>query len=316
MISILMATYNGEDYLAEQLDSLLNQTFQDFKLILNDDNSTDNTLSIAQGYAEKYPGKIYVTQNEINTGSAKNNFFDMILRYKNECDYFMLCDQDDVWLPEKIEKSYNKIEEMEQMYGSSVPILVHTDLTVVDNNLNVISPSYEKMAHTRFANNKLNNLITMNVAAGCTSIFNKALVSFIDRKPDFVVMHDWWLALVATSFGKIATIYEPTILYRQHKRNELGAKKVLSLWYIRYFLTHMETIAEKVNNSYKQAESFLSYYYDKLSDEQRNFLKTYASIPKLSKLQKIRTTAKLNAKMYGLSRRFARTIVILTERQS
>jgi len=188
VISILLASYNGENYIAEQIESLLAQTEKDFKLFIRDDKSTDETFSIAQGYERKYPGKIFAMQNSENTGGAKRNFIKMMIEHKDE--YVMLCDQDDVWLPDKIEKSLEKIREMEEYYGTSMPILVHTDLKVVDEGLNVISHSYEAMANTSFKNNALRNLLTMNIAAGCTALYNRALADIIQAEPSYFVIHD------------------------------------------------------------------------------------------------------------------------------
>jgi len=230
MISILLATYNGEQYITGLIESLLSQIFRDYKLYIRDDNSTDGTYPIITGYAAKNPGKIFVSQNEENVGGAKNNFIKMMIGHKD--DYIMLCDQDDIWLPDKIEKSLSKIKEIEQESGLTTPIMVHTDLTVVDEDLNVISMSYEKMSNKDFDQNSLKSTVTMNNAAGCTIIYNRALADLIQAEPEFIVMHDWWVSLIAASFGKIGVINEPTVLYRQHRGNVSGPKKVLSFRYV------------------------------------------------------------------------------------
>ena len=121
MISILLATYNGEKYIAGQIESLLSQTYKDFKLYICDDKSTDDTYSIITDHALKNPAKIIASQNEINAGGAKYNFIKMLMERKADLamplgqddadDYIMLCDQDDVWLPDKIENSLKKIKE-------------------------------------------------------------------------------------------------------------------------------------------------------------------------------------------------------------
>ena len=118
MISILLATYNGERYIAGQIESVLAQTYQDFKLYICDDKSTDGTYSIITEYAARYPGKIIATQNEVNSGGAKFNFLNMMVEFND--DYIMLCDQDDVWLPNKVEVSLKKITEMESEFGISI----------------------------------------------------------------------------------------------------------------------------------------------------------------------------------------------------
>jgi len=312
MITILLASYNGEKYLGEQIDSLLAQTVQDFVLYINDDQSTDRTFAIASGYAEKYPDKIYVSQNYMNSGGAKYNFIRMIIEKKD--DYVMLCDQDDVWLPDKVEKSLRKITEMEEQYGKATPVLVHTDLCVVDNDCKTIAKSYEKMANTSFKKNALNNLVTMNIAAGCTIIYNRALADLVVAEPAFMVIHDWWLALVAAAFGHIETVSEPTVLYRQHGDNNIGAKKVLSPSYVYHFFTDIDKMAEKVNDSYKQAGCFLKAYFSRLSNDQQELLSAYASLAQQTKIKSIKTMVKYKTFMCGFARRTAQIIIITRRR--
>ena len=139
MIDILLAAYNGEKYIARQLESLLEQTCQDFTLRICDDCSTDRTADIIYHYAKRYPNKIVFTVNEKNSGSAAFNFFKLL--QNSTADYVMFCDQDDVWFKDKVELSLEKIRQAEDNYGSGTPILLHTDLTVTDGELNTISPS-------------------------------------------------------------------------------------------------------------------------------------------------------------------------------
>ncbi|MDD4782006.1 MAG: glycosyltransferase, partial [Tissierellia bacterium] len=129
MIDILLASYNGEKYIGEQIESILNQTYQDWFLYIKDDCSIDNTLDIALEYERKYIDKIKVIKSDIPSGSAKNNFFSMLPYSQN--DYIMTCDQDDIWLPNKIELTFNKMKDVEKE-NSNIPILIHTDLKVVD----------------------------------------------------------------------------------------------------------------------------------------------------------------------------------------
>jgi glycosyltransferase involved in cell wall biosynthesis len=139
MITILMASYNGERYIGEQIESILNQTETNWKLVIQDDCSSDATYQIACRYAAKYPEKIAVFRRAENSGSAANNFFSM-LTYADG-DYVMFCDDDDVWLPNKIEKSMEMMRKEEQKNGIDKPVLVHSDLVVVDENLNILSRS-------------------------------------------------------------------------------------------------------------------------------------------------------------------------------
>jgi glycosyltransferase involved in cell wall biosynthesis len=308
MISILLPTYNGEKYISVLIDSLLNQSVKDFKLYIRDDKSTDGTYSIVSDYAARYPDKITASQNEVNTGGSKNNFLKMIIDIKD--DYILPCDQDDVWLDDKIEICLQKMKEMEQEHGIATPILVHTDLKVTDEKLSMISPSYRKMANIGYSFNSLNNLVTMNVPTGCTIMYNRALAELIVDEPGYMVMHDWWLSLTAAAFGRIGSINKQTVLYRQHGNNDIGAKKALSPSYIKYVLTHVDVMAEKLNNSYKQAGSFLEVFGNRLNDEQKELLAAHASMSKLSRIGKLRTMFKYNTFLYGIARKTAQIIVL------
>jgi glycosyltransferase involved in cell wall biosynthesis len=313
VISILLASYNGEKYIKEQIESLLAQTMQDFKLFINDDRSTDGTFAIISKYAEMYPEKITASQNEGNSGGAKHNFMKMMIKHKD--DYIMLCDQDDVWLPEKIEKSLKKIREMEALYGKGTPLMSYADLAVTDENLNVIAPSYQKMSNKCFSKNAVRNLLTMNVAAGCTQIYNRALADLFSAEPVFMEAHDWWAALTVSVFGKADTVPEPVILYRQHGNNDIGAKKTLSFRYILYVVKNLDKMTGIINGSYRQAGSLLQLYGPILSEAQKEMLGAYASVPSLSRMGRLGTVFKYKTFMHGTARKTAQIMILLKERR-
>jgi len=308
MISILMTTFNGERFVAEQIDSLLNQTFLDFKLYINDDVSSDNTFSVITRYAEMHPEKIFISRNEKNTGGAKNNFIEMMILHKD--DYVMLCDQDDVWLPDKIEITLAKMLEMESEFGKNTPILVHTDLTVVNDRLKVISKSFKQAMNANYEKTELRNQIIQNTVTGCTAMYNRALAALITTAPRYFVMHDWWLNLVAAAFGKTGSIDEQTVLYRQHRKNEVGASDVRTIRYKINRLLHYRKVKEAINITYTQAESFLRTYFEQLSTDQRKLLTTYCDIPNHLKPIRIYRIFKLGTHKNGFSRRVAHIIFI------
>ena len=309
MISIILPTYNGEKFIAELIESILAQSVKDFKLYIFDDLSTDNTYEIVSDFASRYPDLIIAEQNDTNSGGAGQNFIKLMMRIRN--DYIMLCDQDDVWLDDKIELTLEKMKEMEQEFGSAMPVLVHTDLTVTDEKLRVISESYKDMANIKFKFTKLNNLISMNVPTGCTIMYNHALSLLITAEPDFMVMHDWWVALIAATFGKIGSIEAQTVLYRQHGKNSVGAKKVLSLKYITYVLSHIGVMAQKLNDSYRQARSFLKIYSKQLNGVQLELVSAHAYMPRRTRFGKIISLFKYNTFLCGTARKVAQVIVIL-----
>ena len=216
-IDILMATYNGEKYLREQIDSILNQTFKDFNLIICDDCSKDSTWKILQEY-EKKDSRVKIIKNEKNLGYNKN--FEKLLSYV-QSEYFMLSDQDDFWMENKVEESYRKITEEDLN-------LVCSDLEVVDENLNTIHssmwefwPDYNIKNKIKKSNDYRSCLMT-NCVTGCTTIINSKLISELIPLPGYPIVHDWWIALVAGSKGPIGYIEKPLIKYRQHGHNQIG----------------------------------------------------------------------------------------------
>ena len=218
-VDILLATYNGENYLVEQLESILSQTYSNFRLLISDDCSTDGTRKILEEYKEK-DSRIQLFFQGKNLGVIKN--FEYLLK-KVESKYYMLSDQDDIWKENKIEKSVEKLENSESD-------LVYTDLEVVDANLNVTYESYWKLKGIYKKIKKYNNfeaLYLNNFVTGCTLISKEEYIRDVLPLPDTskFVLHDYWIALIVSQKGKISYIEEPLIKYRQHKNNKIGSKK-------------------------------------------------------------------------------------------
>ncbi|MCI1958140.1 MAG: glycosyltransferase family 2 protein [Clostridia bacterium] len=300
MISILLASYNGEKYISQQIESVLNQTYRDFVLYINDDCSTDKTYEIAKAYETKYPEKIKVTQNQKNSGGAKYNFIDMMINHKD--DYIMLCDQDDVWMPDKIKITLRKMHNIEMKSGEGKPILVHTDLKIVDEELNIISPSFKKFMCADYNKAKLNNLLIQNIITGCTVMYNRALSKLIKEPEGYIVMHDWWLAIIASAFGSIQHVDEATILYRQHGNNSIGVRNMRSIKFILTYMVRLKKIKKALADTYCQAEVFYRTYEKEISNKQKKLLKTYCMIPKKNKVAKIFTVFKLKTFKNGIVR--------------
>lgn len=221
-ITILLATYNGAKYLEQQLESIIAQSYQDWELVIHDDGSSDSTLEILCRYEGELPGKILVVRDGVRAGGAKQNFSHLLGFAKG--DYVMFCDQDDVWLPKKVERTLSVMLQEEQ-FDPGKPVLVHTDLKVVDQNLTVICDSMVRGQRLLGGIENLDEVLMCNSVTGCTVMINSALRELSTVIPDEAVMHDWWLACVALrSGGKIGFIDEPLILYRQHGDNTVGFK--------------------------------------------------------------------------------------------
>ena len=308
MISVLLASYNGEKYIAEQLESLLRQTNQDFKVYINDDCSTDSTYGIIMDYSDRYPSKFAISQNKTNSGGAKFNFMNMMIKHNDDC--VMLCDQDDVWLPDKIEITLAKMKEMESAYGAETPLLVHSDLRVVDEKLETVSPSFRIAMNANYHNTSLRHQIIQNTLTGCTAMYNRALADLITETPPFMVMHDWWLMLTAAALGKIAPIESQTVLYRQHGNNEIGAGDVRTFRYKLNKLLHYQDMKRALNDTYLQAQSLLEVFGDLLSEEQKAFLVAYRDVPNHGKISRWIKVCRLGVLKHGVARKVATFIFI------
>lgn len=287
MITVLLAAYNGQEYLAEQLDSLLSQSEQRFVVHICDDASTDSTWEIITHYAANYPNKFTAHRNEKNSGGAKYNFMKMMVEHKD--DYVMLCDQDDVWLPDKIKKTLAAVQALEEKHGTKTPVLVHTDLCVVNRRLEVISDSFIKAMNANYSKTALHQQLIQNTLTGCTAMYNRALADLLTEMPTYMEMHDWFLMLTASAFGVIEHINEPTVLYRQHGSNEIGAKDVKTLRFVLNKLRKPHEIRQAIQTTYAQAWAFLTVFSEKLSPTQIELIYAYVKIPKLSKLGRLKT---------------------------
>ena len=221
-VAILLSTYNGEKYLKELLESLYNQTFKDWVLFIHDDGSTDGTNEIIEEYCEKYSNvQILVLQKRLG---AKESFLRMIMTV--EADYYFFCDQDDVWKENKVEKSLSKMKELE-CHNPELPLAVHSDLEVTDENLNIISSSFWKQSRINILKlTTFNRLGVHNLVTGCAMIINHKAKEVIKYPAPRATMHDAWISLcVSKNRGIIYGIEEPLIKYRQHRNNTLGAER-------------------------------------------------------------------------------------------
>lgn len=271
MVTILMATFNGSKYIAEQLDSILAQTYQNWELIIRDDLSTDNTVSIIQGYVEA-DSRIKLLTLEGKHGSATMNF-SVLFDYaaKLSTPYVMFADQDDIWKPDKIENSLQFIRKQEFKLKRSVPVLVYGSLEYVDSAANLIPKELRMPDELDF-----NILLTENHAYGCTMILNRALVKKIGHIPETAENHDYWVALVACTLGKAVLNPDKLILYRQHSNNVSGNvdRSRLSSRFFRY-IKQVDFLLPVFVKNYKMINSFYSIYKTALDDETNDLIAGY-----------------------------------------
>lgn len=271
-IEVLMAVYNGSAYIREQIDSILNQTYENWHLTISDDGSTDGTDLIADEYAAKYPEQITRVYSGVRFGNARDHF--MWLSENCTSRYMLYSDQDDVFNPEKMSRLMDAMQNAERQWGRDLPILVFSDQTVVDEKLNVIEPSLMRCQKQAFDSFDYHALLIQNVVTGGAMMVNRPLCSLAVqcRSRERIIMHDWWMAATAARFGKIIYLDEPLSLYRQHGGNSVGAKRVGSAGYIAGMMGNLRGVREMILRKKSQAGVFEKTYTALLTAEDRQFL--------------------------------------------
>jgi glycosyltransferase involved in cell wall biosynthesis len=289
-IDILLATYNGERFLSEQIQSLLNQTCAHWRLIIRDDGSTDNTRSIIYRYQQQYPQKIIVLEDsQTNLGACRN--FARLLEHSS-AEYVMFSDQDDVWLPAKIALTLEKMKKMVERYGNDVPLLVYTDMKVVNDRLSIISESFWKnQAFNPAIGQSLSRFLVSNVATGCTVMINKKLRELSVPIPQEALMHDWWVGLIAVAFGRTDYVDDVTMLYRQHCMNVVGAKWDISI----------KTIIQKILD-FKKLKQINRAHLLKTQKQAKTLAERYKVLLPAKKYEKIVAYSDLDSKNFIMKR--------------
>lgn len=305
LIDILMATYNGVRFIGEQIESIQSQTYKNWRLLVSDDCSSDGTLDVVRRYAAR-DDRISIVSEGLRYGGAMENFF--ALMSKSDAPYCMFSDQDDVWLPRKIENEYHAAAARERLDGPDVPIAVYTDMAVVDARLHEISPSFLEQEKKRDMRGDLRAFITISGAAGCTMLFNRALRNLVAGSDcSLALMHDWWIGIVAASCGALLYLDEPSMLYRQHSNNEVGAVSY-SFW--RRAVNFSES-REKYWLSCKQAEQILINYGQRMNPENRSLVKVYANQLHASSLHNLLSLQRHSLLKKKAGRRFAQILTLL-----
>lgn len=296
-IAVLMATYNGREYLDEQLRSLLKQTVSDFTIYIHDDDSTDGTVKLLNEFVAKYPDRIVLVDGQ-PCGSAKANFWYLLSQV--EADVYFFCDQDDVWLPKKVEKSLRRLESLQGECRC-----VFTDMRVVNGDLQEIDSSFLHYNGRNPYEQRYQRILIDNPAAGTTMCFDRALRD-LAMSADFdlsgIEMHDGFLLAMAALCGTTAYIDEPLVLYRQHAANDMGAAKSE---------TRLQRIQRNVSDIISgkfvaNKKEFLSLSRNAAKElakipnlpiRDKKILRTYANLEKLPKLKRIKFMKK-----YGFNR--------------
>ncbi len=268
VVHIVLCTYNGERYLEEQIKSLRRQTFPNFTVEICDDGSTDGTCLVAERYAER-DERISLHRNERNLGYAKN-FLEGVKR--SSAPYIMLCDQDDIWNGDKVELTLREMKAAEKKGDG--PVLVFTDAMNFDSQTGKNLGRFHETSHLDTKKVDTAHLFMENKCIGCTVMVSRDILPYLDRLPDEIRVHDWWLALICSHFGQVVYVDEATLRYRQHGDNMIGGDSYGS--YIKNRLSSFKRQREVLRQTISQGRAFYELFGDWMSPEKRETAQAFA----------------------------------------
>ena len=296
-VNILMSTYNGQQFLAEQIRSIQEQSYSDWTLFIRDDGSSDNTKEILKDF-EHQDSRIHIIDSDKSDNLGVIKSFHKLVNH-DRADYYFFSDQDDVWLPNKLELSLKEA----QNYLADLPLMVYMDLKVVNQDLEIMTESMVK-SQSHHANTELVQELTENTVTGGVAMINHALAEMWQETDD-ILMHDWYLALLASAFGNLVFIDQPGELYRQHSDNVLGAR-TLSKRFKKWIRPHIlfAVYWDLIKNSQKQARHLLQM---PLSQSNRELIEAFVTIMDKPMLERFRILRK-----YGLRKNKAFHTLVFT----
>lgn len=314
MHCVILCTYNGEKYLEKQISSIMEQDREDFCLLYSDDGSSDSTKAILQSMQEKYGKRMMAFPRPMKTGSPAKHFLSILFAlakgevYIDHLEYIFLADQDDEWFPDKLSRTIAVLREEERKFGESLPILCHTDCSLVNEKGELLAKSYRRYQKLPGASYRFSRLLLQNHVTGASVGINKALLQYCKDIPEQVKMHDHWLALLANCFGEIQYLPHATYAYRQHGENVLGAKKasILQECGDRLAASGEKDKEEIIHTSYRalfaQGRELNRLFGDELPEIKRKVLEAFLSLEGKSRLGKITTMALFGIYPYPLYR--------------
>lgn len=278
-ILVLLSTYNGETYLEEQINSILMQKGCQVKLLIRDDGSTDATKEILREYQQgPYQDYFFPVLEGRNIGAARS-FFELFREAASfQYEYYALADQDDIWFPDKLYRAVSLIRQ-EETKKRGQPVVYCSAKQLVDAKLQPLKAAVQYPNITT----SFGNALVENMCTGCTCVVNRELMQILKKGiPEFTIMHDFWIYLVGTCFGRVIYDKEARILYRQHERNKIGAASSLLKNYerrIRNFHQHRGQLS-------RQAKEFLRLYSADMPQKEKRLIKEFLSAKKNYKIRK------------------------------
>lgn len=274
-IDILMATYNGEKYLVEQLDSIINQTYHNWNLLIRDDNSTDKTLEIIQNYHKKDKRIKILKDNKGNIGIVRN--FEELLK-SSESEFIMFSDQDDIWVENKLDMYLKMIEKIKNK-----GFMIHSDAILFDKNKsNILKDTF---ISKKAINRGLENVFFNYFVQGATILISKEIKNFILPFPKEVYLHDRYIHLISELFFERIFVNKALIYYRQHGDNQIGAKNTIrELLSKRYFDERDRQLIKVIYNKYgsllTEDKKKLIEEYFKITDIEKNRFNRFLNLKK------------------------------------
>ena len=291
---ILLATYNGAEFLEEQLRSIMNQTYTNWEILARDDGSTDETMGILKNFQQTHPGKINIIEDNDGSLGAHGNF--IRLMEESTADIICFADQDDVWHKSKMEQSISYLKTMHDKHGPDTPALVHHDMAVIDRDGEELIPSFNEHHNVDKSDDSLNYILMQNTVHGFSATTNRALIDKALPVPETLEAHDAHIALVAATFGNIHYIPEQLADYRSHGNNVSGPENDYlvksyknlsfrtvfndrSLQCVRDLVT---SVRQKLGEKCDNAAAFLNRYGEEIPLKNAKFLKNWPDCRKLA----------------------------------
>lgn len=285
-IGVLLAAYNGEAYLPEQLSSLRSQDDPAFSVIMQDDGSSDRTPDVLSCLVQE-DGRFRLGCESGRHLGAIGNFLSLLRQ--DGSDYSALCDQDDLWEPNRLSRCREALEAAEARYGAETPLLVHSDSRVMDAHGHILHESFFQHQGWDPSAVSLRRLMVQNNVTGCTMMINASLRRLIAAHAvaDEMHMHDWFIAMSAAAFGHIVFLNEPLVRYRQHGDNVKGASRdTLSRRGVQA-LSRWQKGKARIALTYRSAEGFLRAYGNALPPSALRDVKDYLATERMGKLRRV-----------------------------
>ena len=285
-IDIVLSTYNAGPYLDAQISSIIRQTDRNWRLLIRDDGSSDQTRESIRQWLERDTRIVQLSDEHGNLGVSAS--YSRLLSHTT-AEIIMLSDQDDIWKPDRIAKGRKQLNRLMTVHGNRVPLLVHTDLELVDGTGSRIADSfwrYQGLNSKR--SQRFLSLMVQNVVTGCTMTMNRSLLKHALPVPEEAMMHDWWLALVAALWGNIHTERAALVCYRQHEANVRGAKRYGCSYILQKMIKfyNKDELKQSVQGIVRQASCFMNRYGDQIPDESREGLAILTRLERAGFLEK------------------------------